>query len=158
MDEQSTVISCPVISDATVLTAYLNASIAHVVGEYNMAQFSVGAKDGPCSILKAGKDVVVPDVTEITWEDRVRTLRDIVTNGKYPCVVKIKSGDVGKYRPGGSTENVTCPEPMEEEILHLIEMRRHKMVVSVKLQWDRRTGEYVRTDKSADIHVTQKGT
>lgn len=158
MDVQSTGISSSVISDVTVLNTYLNASIVHVVGGHNMAEFSVGAKDGTYPNPKVGKDGVAPDAMEITWEDRVRTLRDIVTNGKYPCVVKIKSGDVGKYRPEGTTVSDTCTEPVEEEILHVLEMRRHKMVVSVKLQWDRRTGEYVRTEKSTDIHVTQKGT
>lgn len=95
--------------------------------------------------------------SDIIWEDRVRTLRDIVTGGKYPCVVKIKSGNIGKYVARNTVQNTSTGREDEEEILHVLELRRHKMVVSVKLQWDRRTGEYVKTDKSAEINVAQRG-
>lgn len=124
-----------------------------------MAELSSGARDYSYASQYSWGDGVSPNgvSSELTWEDRVRTLRDIVTSGKYPCVVKIKSGDVGKYKPGNDTGNTSGTGQSNEEIVHVLELRRHKMVVSVKLQWDRRTGEYVKTDKAVDINVAQKG-
>lgn len=121
-----------------------------------MGEFSAASRNFSNSTSPYSREVGA-NSSEITWEDRVRTLRDIVTSGKYPCVVKIKSGDTGKYITRNAAQNTNTGREEEEEILHVLELRRHKMVVSVKLQWDRRTGEYVKTDKSAEINVAQRG-
>ena len=115
-----------------------------------MAEINIG-------LTSKGSAATDINPTEFAWEDRVRTLRDIVTNGKYPCVVKVKSGDVEKYRSPASARDITCEGQFADDVLHVLELRRHKMVVSSKLQWDRRTGEYVKTEKSVDINVSQKG-
>ena len=88
--------------------------------------------------------------TGIQWEERQRTLKDIVQNGKYPCLVKVKSEDVETY---AHTDGRTG----QREVLHVLELRRHKMVVAAKLQWDRRSGEYLPTGRQSEVNVTQKG-
>lgn len=118
-------------------------------------EFSSGSGDYSASCDAVGS--TGSNSVDLVWEDRVRSLKDIVTSGKYPCVVKVKSGDVGKYCHGGSNLGRADSSSTEEELLHVLELRRHKVVVCVKMQWDRRTGEYVKTDTSADIRVTQKG-
>ena len=91
----------------------------------------------------------------IQWEDRVRTLKEIVQSGKIPCLVKVNRTDVSKYSPEiGHVQNNGLPE---DEILHVLELRRHKIVIAHKLQWDRRTGDYQETGKQMEINVTQKG-
>ena len=92
----------------------------------------------------------------VVWEERVRSLKDIVIGVKYPCVVKVKSGNVEKYMKKSGVE---VPSGGQEEgpTLNVLELRRHKMVVTTKLQWERRTGEYTKTDKQYDVNVAQKG-
>ncbi|WAR23020.1 GARE1-like protein [Mya arenaria] len=100
-----------------------------------------------------------------SWEEKSRSLRDIITRGKYPCLVKVKGSVIRKYMPqkspGSSPTNpgagLTGNPTNDDEILHVIELRRHKMVVATRLQWERRTNEYTRTDKHVDINVAQKG-
>ncbi|KAL4236498.1 hypothetical protein ACF0H5_004884 [Mactra antiquata] len=96
-------------------------------------------------------------INDLTWEDRVRSLRDIVTTGKYPCIVRVKNGNVSRYRNGDYNSTPNVGSQSEDDVLHIIEMRRHKMVVCNKLQWERRTGEHTKTDTETDINVTQKG-
>lgn len=96
-------------------------------------------------------------VTETTsWEEKVRSLRDIVTGGKYPCAVKVKSGDVEKQMKKAGVI-ISSANQTDDIALNVLELRRHKMVVTTKLQWDRRTNEYTKTDKQYDVNVAQKG-
>lgn len=90
------------------------------------------------------------------WEDRVQTLRDIVTNGKYPCVVKVTSGNVMKYMQRSGVQDPAGSD-VDGIVMNVLKPRRHKMVVTTKLQWERRTGEYTKTDKQYDINVAQSG-
>jgi len=114
----------------------------------------------------------VPGPEVPSWEDKTRTLREVITRGKYPCLVKVKGSVVRKYLrqtsspptspadgPTGGVDGIggTGSGTPEEEILHVIELRRHKMVVATRLQWERRTNEYTSTDKHVDINVAQKG-
>lgn len=92
----------------------------------------------------------------IIWEDRVRSLKDIVTNGKYPCVVKVNLDNVAKYMQRSGIE-IPADRQGESLAVDVLELRRHKMVATTKLQWERRTGEYSKTDKHYDINVAQKG-
>ena len=100
-----------------------------------------------------------PDPSEIVWEDRTRSLSDIVTKGKYPCMIKIKRDVLRKLCPG--IRIIQSPGDGEREdecIVKALEMRRYKMVAAMKLHWDRRTMEYHQTGKQIDINITQKGT
>lgn len=95
---------------------------------------------------------------DVEWEDRTRTLVDIVTKGKYPCFIKLKCDDLRKQCPGIRILPSLGVSVLEDEcVLRVLEMRRYKMVAAMKLHWDRRSMEYHETGKQIDINVTQSG-
>ncbi|KAH3699084.1 hypothetical protein DPMN_074038 [Dreissena polymorpha] len=115
---------------------------------------SVYAQNG--SANRRSSQETQPSQTEVpTWEEKPRSLKDLVIRGKYPCIVKVNSSVVKKYM--GHTTGGDGTHGVAEEVLHVIELRRHKMVVGTKLHWERMTSDYTRTDKHFQINVAQKG-
>ena len=116
-----------------------------------MADFMYAGLDG-------GRNDPSSDSGELVWEDRARTLTDIVTKGKYPCLLKLRLDDLRKLCPGVRVTQTPVEGLGEEEcVVKALEMRRYKMVAAMKLHWDRRSMEYHETGKQIDINITQKG-
>lgn len=42
---------------------------------------------------------VPANIRELLWEDKCRTLRDLIVHYRLPLAVKLKSGDISKYVP-----------------------------------------------------------
>ncbi|XP_046576695.1 LOW QUALITY PROTEIN: uncharacterized protein LOC124284634 [Haliotis rubra] len=85
---------------------------------------------------------------DIVWDDRPRTLRQIMTSCRLPFHVKIHRGDLSKYIPASSDQN---------DVLHVLEVRRRKIVLGRRLQWEKRANDYTVTGDQLDIPASFKG-
>ena len=94
---------------------------------------------------------------EFQWDDKTRSLKDLVSNGRLPFIAKLESGDVSEYDPTWKVSDDDA-EYFDEPLIHVLEVRRSKAVVVRKMQWNRKSGDYVTCGKEVDIPASFKGT
>ncbi|KAL5017154.1 hypothetical protein ScPMuIL_006743 [Solemya velum] len=93
---------------------------------------------------------------EFTWDDRPRSLKDVLKISKQPFTVKLHKGNIDKYipcRPGLVKRNGN----QDGDVFHILETRKHKIVEARRMQWERSTNDYVVTDNRLEIPSSFKG-
>ena len=126
------------------------------------------------------------NTAELLWEDKRRTLRELVSSYRLPLAVKLKSGDISKYIKEGSKSNGQSngqsnkptstsdagldspPGPCdskdscvdragEDVVLQVHETRRKKIVLARKMTWEKRQNDYVVSGEQVEIPASIKG-
>lgn len=88
-----------------------------------------------------------------TWEEKPRLLRDILSQSRLPFVARYHEGDLTKYVRGWSRPS----DDADDNILHFVDTKTQQMVVCRKMILDRKSGEYVTTNKRTEIRSSVKG-
>ncbi|KAL3868202.1 hypothetical protein ACJMK2_041034, partial [Sinanodonta woodiana] len=91
-----------------------------------------------------------PESKQIVWDEKPRTFKDLVTGSRLPCLIKIVSGDIASHLPPDKVDGRELP------ILSVLELKKHKMLITRKMQYDRKNGEYTPTEQILEIPVTHK--
>ena len=94
----------------------------------------------PGSAVTGGQDTV--------WEDRPRTLKDILSSSRLPLTVRLHRGDLARHVQGW---------PDHAHLLRVVEVRRRQIVIGRQMQWDKRTNDYVATGDQLEIPALYKG-
>ncbi|KAK3091118.1 hypothetical protein FSP39_017241 [Pinctada imbricata] len=92
-------------------------------------------------------------VKDFVWDEKPKYLKDLLTLHRLPFTAKVHKGDLSRFSPAWKAS----AGDSTEDILQVLEIRRRKLVVCKKMQWDRKTGTYSTIDKQQDIPVTYKG-
>ncbi|ESP01272.1 hypothetical protein LOTGIDRAFT_157448 [Lottia gigantea] len=85
---------------------------------------------------------------EYTWEERVRSLRDIANHGgSLPICLKwcAIAGDISKYLGCRDSKGLA------DVVLKISELRRKKIILAKKLEWDKTTMDYIVTGEQIEI-------
>ncbi|XP_041357331.1 uncharacterized protein LOC121374331 [Gigantopelta aegis] len=94
----------------------------------------------PGSSATGGQDSV--------WDDRPRSLQEILASSRLPVPVKLHKGDVSSYLPAW---------PDHGDVIRVLEVRRRQIVIGRQMQWDKRTNDYVATGDHLEIPALYKG-
>jgi len=94
-------------------------------------------------------------VKDLVWDEKPKLVKELIATSRLPFLAKLHSGNIQEHVPTWTTS----PEEGENEgdVLQVLEIRRKKMVVIRKMQWDRKRGDYVTGGTQTDIPATFKG-
>lgn len=93
----------------------------------------------------------IQPVKNFVWEDKAKSIKDLTTLCRLPFTARVHQGDISQFSTSWTPDN------KNGDILQFLEIRRRKVVVIRKMQWERRTSEYVTGGKQIDVPATYKG-
>ncbi|KAK6179664.1 hypothetical protein SNE40_011973 [Patella caerulea] len=92
---------------------------------------------------------------EYVWEEKARSLREIVSlcHSRLPLAVKFVagSGELSKYTGPQDDKGQT------DRIYNILELRRKKIILARKLQWDKTVMDYMVTGDQIEVPASYKG-
>lgn len=103
-----------------------------------------------------------PQISDITWDDKPRTLKDLIVlcRDRMPFVAKIQKGAITNYVPGWRSDSSDSRSDSDDElenILHVLEVKCRKIISIRRMQWNRQQAEYLPSDKEIQLPLTYKG-
>ncbi|KAK7492910.1 hypothetical protein BaRGS_00015857 [Batillaria attramentaria] len=88
-------------------------------------------------------------VKDLIWDEKARAFKDFVSTYRLPLVARLKSGDLSKYLP-------PCG-PQEDNVVQIHELRRRKIVLARRLQWEKRQNDYIVSGEQVEVPACYKG-
>ncbi|KAJ8306411.1 hypothetical protein KUTeg_016956 [Tegillarca granosa] len=92
----------------------------------------------------------IQPVKNFVWEEKAKSIKDLTTLCRPPFTARVHKGDISQFSSSWTPDN------KNGDILQVLEIRRRKVVVIRKMQWERRTSEYVTGGKQIDVPATYK--
>lgn len=89
------------------------------------------------------------NVKDLVWDDTVKRLKDFVASYRLPLVARVLSGDLSKYLPPCGSD--------EENVVQIHELRRRKIVLARRLQWEKRQNDYIVSGEQVEVPACFKG-
>ncbi|XP_076440084.1 uncharacterized protein LOC143279795 [Babylonia areolata] len=86
---------------------------------------------------------------DLAWDDKVRTLKDFVATYRLPLVARVRKGDLSKFLP-------PCG-PGQDNVVQIHEVRRRKIVLARRLQWEKRQNDYIVSGEQVEVPASFKG-
>lgn len=102
--------------------------------------------EGSCGVYSSSSDASVGDVV---WEEKVRSLKDIIASFRLPLVARVKSGDLSRLLPRSGAD--------DNNIIQIHELRRRKIVFARRLQWEKRQHDYIVSGEQVEVPASFKG-
>ena len=88
-------------------------------------------------------------VADLAWDDKVKRLKDFVATYRLPVVALVRSGDLSKFLP-------PCG-PRQDNAVQIHEVRRRKIVLARRLQWEKRQNDYIVSGEQVEVPASFKG-
>ncbi|KAL8590388.1 hypothetical protein ACOMHN_011602 [Nucella lapillus] len=80
---------------------------------------------------------------DLSWDEKVRSLKDFVATYRFPIVGRVRSGDLSKFLP-------PCG-PGQDNVVQIHEVRRRKIVLARRLQWEKRQNDYIVSGEQVEV-------
>ena len=88
-------------------------------------------------------------LSDLAWDEKVKNLKDFVATYRLPMVARVRSGDLSKFLP-------PCG-PHQDNAVQIHEVRRRKIVLARRLQWEKRQNDYIVSGEQVEVPASFKG-